>query len=80
MKYSSNGMSSNMHSGSGWPKSNADDNSWRALPSTQDRYDRTYNERGTGGYSGGGSSGGGMYNSGARSGQDRYGGPVSSRY
>lgn len=87
MKYSSNGMSSGLHSSSsGWPKSNpADDNNWRAIPSSQDRYDRTYNERSSGGYpsTSGGSGGGGgsgLYNSGSRTGQDRYGGPVSSRY
>lgn len=70
-------------SGSGWPKSSAtDDNSWRAIPSSQDRYDRTYNERSSGFASAGGSGGGsGMYNSGgSRPGQDRYGGQVSSRY
>lgn len=79
MKYSTNGMSSLHNSGSGWPKSNPTDESWRSIPSSQDRYDRTYNERSSGGYpsTGGGSSG--MYNS-SRPGQDRYGGPLSSRY
>ena len=74
-------MSSTIHSSSsGWPKSNpTDDNSWRSMPSTQDRYDRTYNERSSGGYASA-SSGGGMYNSGSRPGPDRYGGNMSSRY
>lgn len=74
-------MSSGLHnSGSGWPKSNQPDESWRSIPSSQDRYDRTYNERSSGGYPSTGGGSGGMYNSGSRPGQDRYGGPLSSRY
>lgn len=81
--YSGGGMSSAMHgSGGGWSKSvNMDDGNWHHQMSgtaTQDRYDRTYNERSGGGY-GGSSAGGVMYSGGSR-GQDRYGGPVSSRY
>lgn len=81
--YSSGAMAPNMHGSSGWGKAvNMDDGSnWHHQmgSSSQDRYDRTYNERSGGGY---GNSGVGnvMYSSGARGGQDRYGGPVSSRY
>lgn len=82
--YSSGGMASSMHGSSGWGKAMAnidDGNNWhhQMASSSQDRYDRTYNERSGGGY-GNSSAGAVMYSSGSRGGQDRYGGPVSSRY
>ncbi|XP_026851270.1 SAFB-like transcription modulator [Drosophila persimilis] len=74
-----NGMSSNMHSNNSWQKSaTVDDNGWRQLPA-QSRFDRSYNDRSTGGYqgnSGGGGGTGGMYG-GSRPAQDRYGNQVS---
>uniref|UniRef100_A0A1A9UQW7 Uncharacterized protein n=1 Tax=Glossina austeni TaxID=7395 RepID=A0A1A9UQW7_GLOAU len=78
--YPSNSLSSTIHSaGSGWTKSGpVEESNWRPMPSSQDRYDRTYNERSSGGYPNAGSSGS-LY-SGNRTGPDRYGGGVSSRY
>ncbi|BFF91926.1 uncharacterized protein DMAD_10090 [Drosophila madeirensis] len=74
-----NGMSSNMHSNNSWPKSTTvEDNGWRQVPA-QSRFDRSYNDRSTGGYqgnSGGGGGAGGMYG-GSRPAQDRYGNQVS---
>ncbi|XP_036342656.1 SAFB-like transcription modulator [Rhagoletis pomonella] len=63
--YVGNGMSS-LHSNSTWQKS-VEENSWRPMPSTQDRFDRTYNERSNSGY-----TAGGMFGSGGR-----YGGQMS---
>ncbi|XP_004537099.1 SAFB-like transcription modulator isoform X1 [Ceratitis capitata] len=63
--YVGNGMTS-MHSNSTWQKS-IEENNWRPMPSTQDRFDRTYNERSNSGY-----NSGGMFGSGGR-----YGGQLS---
>ncbi|XP_011176521.1 SAFB-like transcription modulator isoform X2 [Zeugodacus cucurbitae] len=57
--YVGNGMS-NMHSNSTWQKS-VEENNWRPMQSTQDRFDRTYNERSNSGY-----TAGGMFGSGGR--------------
>ncbi|XP_054729849.1 SAFB-like transcription modulator [Anastrepha obliqua] len=58
--YTGNGMSS-IHSNSTWQKS-VEDNNWRPMSSTQDRFDRTYNERSNSGYTSGGLFGsGGRY-------------------
>lgn len=63
--YVGNGIS-NMHSNSTWQKS-VEENNWRPMQSTQDRFDRTYNERSNSGY-----TAGGMFGSGGR-----YGGQMS---
>lgn len=77
--YVSNGMSSNVHSSSAvWQKSSVGDPNWRSLTSSQDRYDRTYNER-SGGYVDSSRSSG-IYSSSGRAASDRYGGTLSSRY
>lgn len=79
--YVSNGMSTGMHSSSTvWQKSGAiDEPNWRSIQSSQDRYDRTYNERG-GNYLESSRSSGGMYGGTGRPAPERYGGAVSSRY
>ncbi|XP_037944989.1 SAFB-like transcription modulator [Teleopsis dalmanni] len=63
-----NTIPANMH---GWQKTiHTDDNTWRPSQGTQDRYDRTFNER-----AGYGNSGA-LYTNSGRAGQDRYG-PIS---
>lgn len=77
--YVSNGLSSVVHSSSTWQKSTVGESNWRPVPSSQDRYDRTYNERSSG-YVDSSRPSGGMYGGSGRPNSDRYGGTISSRY